>query len=103
MQTEEMVPVNTFCIHHHVDFSFIDSLQRFGLIEVITVEETTFIPADKINELEKLVRLYHELDINLEGIDVITHLLDRVKKMQEEIISLQNRLSLYEPGEYPVL
>jgi chaperone modulatory protein CbpM len=99
MQTAQLIPINTFCIHHQVDIAFIHSLQRFGLIEIITIEETTFIPEDKVNELEKLVRLYHELEINLEGIDVITHLLERVKKMQEKIIALQNRLSLYEPGE----
>ena len=96
MQTAHLIPVKTFCIHHQVDLAFIESLQRFGLIETVTVEEASFIPEDKVNELEKFVRLYHELDINLEGIDVITQLLERMKKMQEEIILLRDRLSLYE-------
>lgn len=99
MQTDHLIPVNTFCIHHHVDLAFIASLQRFGLIETITVEENSFIPEDQVNELEKLVRFYHELDINLEGIDVITQLLERMKHMQEEIIQLRNRLGLYEGKE----
>jgi len=96
METAHLVPVNTFCIHHHVDLAFIESLQRFGLIETVIVEEVSFIPEEKITELEKLVRLYHELDINLEGLDVIRHLLDRMKTMQEEIVVLKNRLSVYE-------
>ncbi len=96
METAHLIPVNTFCIHHHVDLTFINSLQRFGLIETVTVEEVSFIPEEKINDLEKLVRLYHELDVNLEGLDVITHLLERVKKMQDEIVQLRNRLSMYE-------
>jgi len=96
MPKAAMIPLQTFCIHHHIDLAFIHSLQRFGLIETVTVEETSFIPEDKVNELEKLVRLYHELDINLEGLDVITHLLERMKQMQEEIAELKDRLSLYE-------
>jgi chaperone modulatory protein CbpM len=96
METAHLVPVNTFCIHHHVDLGFINSLQRFGLIETVTVEEVSFIPEEKIIDLEKLVRLYHELDINLEGLDVITHLLERMGSMQEEIRMLRNRLSFYE-------
>lgn len=98
MQTAQLIPINTFCIHHEVDIAFVHSLQRFGLIETITIEETIFIPEEKVSELEKLVRLYQELGINLEGIDVISHLLERVKLMQEELISLRNRLGLYEPG-----
>ncbi len=97
MQTAQLIPIHTFCIHHQVDIAFIHSLQRFGLIETITIEETTFIPEEKMGELEKLVRLYQDLGINLEGIDVINHLLERTKQMQEELISLRNRLSLYEP------
>lgn len=96
METAQLVPLNTFCIHHQVDLAFINSLQRFGLIETITVEDISFIPEEKITELEKLVRLYHELDINLEGLDVITHLLNRMKTMQDEIILLRNRLARYE-------
>jgi len=96
MDTAHLVPVNTFCIHHHIDIAFINSLQRYGLIETVTVEETSFIPEEKIIELEKFVRLYHELEVNLEGLDVITNLLDRMKRMQDEILLLRNRLSRYE-------
>ena len=96
METMRLVPVNTFCIHHQIDIAFIDSLQRFGLIETVVVEEVSFISEDKIIDLEKLVRLYHELDINIEGLDAITHLMERMKSMQEEIALLRNRLSRYE-------
>lgn len=96
METAHLVSVNSFCIHHRVDVAFIDSLQRFGLIETVTVEEVSFISEEKITDLEKLVRLYHELDLNLEGLDVVTHLLERMQQMQDEIVQLRNRLSGYE-------
>jgi hypothetical protein len=96
MQTEEMIPVNEFCIHHNIELSFIYSLKESGLIDVTSTEENVFIPASQLSHLEKLVRLYYEMDINLEGIETITYLLQRMNDMQQQIIQLQNQLSFAE-------
>lgn len=99
MQTATLVPIHVFCINHNIDVSFIHSLQKFGLAEIIEIEETAFIPEERLTELELFVRLHRELDINLEGIDAISHLLQRIKKMQDDLLLLQNRLSRYETPE----
>jgi len=96
MQTEKLIAINDVCINHNIEISFISSLQQNGLIEVTTIKEAGFIVADQLQQLEKFIRLYYELDINLEGIDTITHLLQRIKFLQDEIIELKNRLSFYE-------
>jgi hypothetical protein len=99
MYKEKLIPANEFCASHHIEISFISSLQETGLIEIKTIEETGFIPVSQLQQLEKFVRLYHELDINLEGIDSITHLLQRITDMQDEITALKNRLRLHETNE----
>ena len=96
MQTENLIAIREFCIHNNIEISFISSLQQTGLIEVATVKEAAFIDADQLQQVEKFIRFYYDLDINLEGIETITHLLQRMNAMQEEIIMLRNRLSLYE-------
>ncbi|MCX6234083.1 MAG: chaperone modulator CbpM [Bacteroidetes bacterium] len=96
MQTGYLIAVNEFCANHNIEISFISSLQQTGLIEITTIKETGFIDASQLQHLEKIVRLYYELDINLEGIETITHLLQRIKSLQDEIIALRNRLRLYE-------
>ena len=96
MQTKNYIAVNEFCINHNIEVSFISSLQETGLIEIAFVEETAFIDADELQQVEKFIRFYYDLDINLEGIETITHLLRRMNAMQDEITSLRNRLSLYE-------
>jgi hypothetical protein len=96
METEYLLSVDEFCIHHDIDASFISSLQETGLIEITTVKETVYINADQLLQLEKFIRLYNELDINIEGIETITHLLERVKSLKDKIIELENRLRLYE-------
>jgi hypothetical protein len=96
MQTEYLIAVDEFCANHNIEISFISSLQQNGLIEITTVKETEFIDASQLQHLEKIVRLYYEMDINLEGIETITHLLQRIKSLQDEIVALRNRLRLYE-------
>ena len=91
-----MIPVTEFCASHHIELSFIDSLQSYGLIELSVMEENRFIPAVALVKLEQLVRMHFDLDINLEGMDAIFHLLDRVQNMQTEISLLKNKLRLYE-------
>ena len=96
MQTEEMVPANEFCIYHKIEISFIHSLNEYGLIEPVIIDEEFFLPVTQLEKLEKFVLLHFEMGINLEGIETITHLLQRTEAMQQQIIQLTNRLSRYE-------
>ena len=96
MQKEDWIPATQFCTSHNIEISFIRSLQESGLVEMTTIREEAFIPADHLQQLEKIVRLYYDMDINLEGIETITHLLQQIRAMQEEIASLKNQLRFYE-------
>lgn len=96
MKSEYLIAVDEFCASHNIEISFIRSLQHNGLIEITTIEESGFIDAEQLQQLEKIVRFYYDLDINLEGIETITHLLQRMNAMHDEITALRNKLSLYE-------
>jgi chaperone modulatory protein CbpM len=96
MQTEQLILIDTFCISHNVEYSFIRSLYENGLIEITTREEQTFIPESNLEFAEKLIRLHNDLKINLEGVEVVSYLLEQLKHQQQEILELQNRLRFYE-------
>jgi hypothetical protein len=96
METEYLIAIDEFCSSHNIEISFVSSLQQSGLIEITTIKESAFIEADQLQQLEKFVRLYYELDINLEGIETINYLLHRINSMQDEITTLRNRLRIYE-------
>jgi hypothetical protein len=96
METEYLIPIDKFCASHNIEISFISSLQESGLIEITTIKESVFIEADQLQKLEKFVRLYYELDINLEGIETVNYLLQRINVLQDEITILKNKLRLYE-------
>jgi hypothetical protein len=96
METKDLILIEHFCANHEIEFSFIDSLQEFGLIEVIIYEDNKYIPQGQLKEIEKMMRMHYDLDINMEGIDVISHLLKRIDHLQQELKMSQNRLRLFE-------
>ena len=99
MEQEQLIRIETFCVHHQVDHSFIHSLGDSGVIKVINIEGTEFIDSNHLNELEKLARLHYEMDINVEGVEAISYLLNRLQEMHHDLLLLRNRLSQYEPLE----
>ena len=94
MEQEELIPVKDFCIHHNIEYSFISSLENSGLISITSVKRSSFIHVDEMHKLEKFVRLHYDLDINLEGIETINYLLERIELMQKEISTLRNKIDL---------
>lgn len=91
-----LIPVQKVCTHYDIEFSFISSLHELGLVEVSVVGEVQYIRQEQINDIERMIRLHYDLDINIEGIDAVYHLLRQVDNLQKELITLKNRLSLYE-------
>jgi len=99
MHKVHLISAIEFCINHEIEISFISSLQETGLIEIIRIEETEYIDESQLFQLERIVRFYYDLGINLEGIETINHLLDRMNDLHGEITVLRNRLRLYESNE----
>ncbi len=95
MEKEKLISEIAFCSSHNLEISFIRSIQEVGLIEITTIEETGYIQKNQLPELERIVRLYSDLGINLEGIETIFHLLQRINNMQDEITTLNNKLQFY--------
>jgi hypothetical protein len=96
MQTKNLIAVNDFCNNHNIEISFISSLQETGLVEIAFIEDSAFIAVEQLPQVEKFIHFYYDLDINLEGIETITHLLHRINAMNDEIATLRNKLRLYE-------
>lgn len=99
MERTNFIAIDAFCSSWNIEISFINSLKDNGLIDVLIVEEIACIEISQLSKLEKLIRFYYELDINLEGIETIMHLLKRMNEMHGEITNLRNQLRLYEQSD----
>jgi hypothetical protein len=97
MQNENLIPAELCCRRYNIELSFIHSLHQYGFINIIFIEEKQFIDMDELHSLEKFIRLHYDLDINMQGIEAINFLLERVQNMQEEIAHLRSKLKAAYP------
>lgn len=95
MQTD-LIIVSEYCRICHIDPSFLYMLEKGGLIEIDSVEGESYLSTSQLYDVERYTRMYYELSINVEGIDVIHHLLDKISSMQKEMSHLKSKLRLYE-------
>ncbi|WP_367771073.1 chaperone modulator CbpM [Flavobacterium sp. WC2421] len=96
MSIENFIPVNTLCIHYKMEQSFFGTLSEMGLIEIQIIDKTPYIHQDSLYEVEKMIRMHKDLEVNLEGIDVVLNLLQKIDSLKKEIHTVRNRLRLYE-------
>jgi len=96
MTEEKLIPIKKLCTHYQVEMSLFSDLDEFGLVEIQSIENSLYIHEDKISVVEKIIRIQQDLNINLEGVDAVMNLLDKINDLQTELNSLKNRLRLYE-------
>jgi hypothetical protein len=96
MNKKPLISTLTLCSHYNIEISFVDTLNKMGLIEIEIIEQKQYIHEDQISDLERIIRLHNELNVNLEGIDVVFNLLAKERELRNELNALKNRLRLYE-------
>jgi len=92
MTQTHLIATADICMYHEVEYTFISALADVGLVHITVVDKATYVPEGELQRLEKMIRMHRELEINLAGIEAISHLLDRVEHLQEEMRVLKNRL-----------
>ena len=96
MNLENLIPIPELCSHYELEMSFFVNLSEIGLLQITTVETTSYIDMDSIQKIEKIIHLHQDLEVNIEGIDVVFNLLQKMDSLQNEVTALKNRLRLHE-------
>ena len=85
MPTVNRIRIEEYCNFYQVEISFIQALNASGLISLEEEATQYFIDYDQIPAIEKFSRMHYEMAINMEGIEVIQDLLQKISVMQQEI------------------
>lgn len=93
---DQYISIIEFCKCHQLEYSFIDSLTEHGLIQVVVIDNDKYIEQERVRDLERMMRLHYDLEINMQGIDAINNLLERLSRLQDEVRVLENRLKRFE-------
>ncbi|MCH5684469.1 chaperone modulator CbpM [Niabella sp. W65] len=65
-------------------------MNEYGLIELVHSGKKKYITFEQLPDIEKFIRMYYELQINIAGIDAIHHLLTRIELLQQKLKQLEN-------------
>lgn len=88
----QTISVTHLCTHYQAETTFFERLEAFGLIHLIQVDQTPAIEVESIKEVERWIHLHYDLNINMEGLDAISHLLRRMENLQSELSQAKSRL-----------
>lgn len=89
MKINDLISLNILCERYKLDDTFFKSLLEYDLIEIVVVNEESYLHLEQINDLERILRFHVDLEINLAGIEVITHLLKKIDSLEKELKTLR--------------
>lgn len=81
---EELVKI------YQIEITFFDSLEEYGLLKTETVDQVKYLQYDDLPLFEKFLNWHYDLEVNLPGLEIIHHLLEKMEKLQ-----LENRKLIY--------
>ncbi len=87
-----LIKVVDFCTSRKVETTFVRTMEEYGLVQFVVEQQEQYIDEDELKKLERFSNLYYELEVNPQGIAVAHNLLQRVEKLQDEIIQLRSQL-----------
>jgi len=93
--TTQLTSVAQIIQHYQIDDTSLYYLNESGIIKIIIVEQTEYIHQDDLSDLEKIIRIQQELNINMESMDIVINLIDKIKTLQIENKTLKNLLSMH--------
>jgi len=99
MQQPEVVALKHFCKLHEVELTFIEELDTLGIIQIVYLDNECFLKLEEIALLERCIRLHCDLNLSVEGIITVGHLIDTVDELSDELRKLRSRLKVYEELE----
>lgn len=90
----DFITVTEYCVKYDIEPSFINSLEESGIIILTNIDQERFIQIEQLPEMDRYIHFHYDLQINIEGIDAIRHLLGKVNAMQDEIRLLKMQLAI---------
>ncbi|MBD0832762.1 chaperone modulator CbpM [Aestuariibaculum sediminum] len=96
MKETVLISIQDIMEHHSLDVDFIDAIENYQLVTFVVQKSSKYIREDDMPRLEQIIRLHYDLEINMAGIEVIKHMLDKMEGLHDTIRKLQNKLNRYE-------
>ncbi len=77
---------------YNVEITFFDSLEQAGLLSPITENEQKYLLYEDLQAFERFMNWHYDLEVNLPGLEVIQHLLQKMEELRSDNVRLHRRL-----------
>ena len=75
---EELVKI------YDIEITFFDSLEESGLLQTQTENEVKYLLYDELEVFERFANWHYDLEVNLPGVEIIHHLLQKMERLKDE-------------------
>ena len=99
MKLENYITISKLCTQYQVTASFFIQIEEFDLIHIETIDETKYIALDTLHEVERMIRLYRDLNIHEENIGIVCDLIRKIEHLQQELKETRSLLHAYQKEE----
>ena len=79
------ITIKELAAFHEIDEGYLMEFIHFGIISVKKQKTNLEIHLDDVEELERAIRLRRDLEVNLQGVDIICRLRTRIVELQREL------------------
>jgi len=86
---KQYIAVKSICTLYEVSEMMLFNMADYDLIEIVITDEVPHLSFEDVAKLERYIRLYLDLGINIEGLAVIKDLLEEREILRMEIERLR--------------
>ena len=79
------ISVIQFSQFHKIEPQFVIDLYQNGLVILHERNQEFFIDEDDLQLVEKFIQFHYDLGVNIEGLEVIDHLLKQINHLYKQI------------------
>lgn len=96
MTPTRYITIEEFSNLHGIEVRVLQEFMDFGLIHTHKLQEKECLTADDIDHAERLIRLYQDLGINKEGIEIILSMREQIISLNKELEALRHKINRLE-------
>ncbi|CAM3336651.1 chaperone modulator CbpM [Empedobacter stercoris] len=79
------ISVVQYCHYHQIEPQFLIDLYKNDLVVLHERNQEYFIEENDLKLIERFIQFHYDLGVNLEGLEVIHHLLKQIETLQKQL------------------
>lgn len=86
---KKFITIKELAAFHNIEEGYIMEFVHIGIIPAHKKKSVMHIHLEDIDELERAIRLHRDLEVNLQGVEIICRLRNRIANLEEEMSLLR--------------